>query len=324
MAGYVLSFTWFLSNYWKMNYKFSREEPLFMSAGQSFYKDSDDIDLLSLVERSISFFKKYFWVFVLAAVLGIALGVVTYRKIPVVYQSRLIAHSAVLTNQENIQIIDTWNSLLKKHEYGEVAKAFNCPENAVRKLKKIQGTEIQKVFAATNPNGFYIDVQVTDNSVLPTIQQGIIYGFENGDYVRERVAYKKTRLKEMIDNLRVEVGRLDSTSRNMEKIMNGHSNSSPGVIVDGSNISRQLIDLNEKLLFFEEEVSFTSGIQVLQGFSKYSQPVSANLIVLIGLGLVLTFSLAYIVTLIHSVNQRLKARSSVRKKPSRLVEHNPA
>jgi len=307
-----------------MNYKFSREEPLFMNAGQSFYKESDDIDLLTLVERTILFFKKYFWAFVLAAVLGVTLGIMSYRKIPVVYQSRLIAHSAVLTNQENIQIIDTWNSLLKKREYGEVAKAFNCPEQAIRKLKKIQGTEIQKVFAATNPNGFYIDVQVTDNSVLPTIQQGIIYGFENGDYVKERVNFKKTRLKEMIDNLHVEIARLDSTSKGLERMMTTHSTSSPGVIVDGSNISRQLIDLNEKLLFFEEELSFTSGIQVLQGFSKYSKPVSANLLVLIGLGLVLTFSIAYIVTLIHSVNERLKARSSIRKKTSRLVEHNPA
>jgi len=306
-----------------MNSKFSREQVLFMDPKNSFYKESDDIDLLSLVERSILFFKKYAWVFVVAAVVGVLLGIMSYRKVPVVYQSRLIAHSAVLTNQENIQIIDTWNSLVKKHEYGEVAKIFNCPEAVVKKLKKIQGTEIQKVFAAANPNGFYIDVQVTDNSILPTIQNGIIYGFENGDYVKERVAFKKNRLKEMIADLRVEIGRLDSTSRNMDKIISGQHNSAPGIILDGSNISRQLIDLNEKLLFFEEEINFASGIQVLQGFSKYSMPVSANLIVFIGLGLILTFSIAYIVTLFSSVNQRLKARSSAKKKPSRAVEHNP-
>jgi capsular polysaccharide biosynthesis protein len=295
-----------------------------MKADQIFYKDSDDIDLLSLVERSILFFKKYALVFILAAIVGIALGIMSYRKVPILYQSRLIAHPSVLTNQENIQIIDTWNSLLKKQEYSEVAKVFNCQESVVRKLKKIEGTEIQKVFSAINPNGFYIDVQVTDNSILETLQKGIVYGFENGQYVKERVAFKKARLREMIDDLRVETARLDSTGSNMEKIISGKGKSSAGVIIDGSNISRQLIDLNEKLLFFEEELNFTNGIQVLQSFSKYSKPVSANLIVFIGLGLILTFSIAYIFTLFSSVNQRLKARSLARKKTSQLAEHNPA
>jgi hypothetical protein len=294
-----------------------------MSSDKISYKESDDIDLLTLIERSIIFFKKYALVFVLAVVVGVVLGIMSYRKVPILYESRLIAHSVVLTNQENIQIIDTWNSLLKKHEYFEVAKAFNCPENVIKKLKKIQGSEIQKVFSATNPNGFYIDVQLTDNSVLETLQKGIVYGFENGQYVKGRVAFKKARLKEMLDELRTEIIRLDSTGTNMDKIVSGRSKSSSGVIVDASNISRQLVDLNEKLLFFEEELNFTSGIQILQDFSKYSKPVGANLIVFIGLGLTLTLSIAYVFTLFNSVNQRLKARSLARKKQSR-PEHTRA
>src|SRR5258705_5840747 len=107
-----------------------------MKADQIFHKNSDDIDLLSLVERSILFFKKYALVFILAAIVGIALGIVSYCKVPILYQSRLIAHPSVLTNQENIQIIDTWNSLLKQQEYDEVAKVFECQESVVRKLKK--------------------------------------------------------------------------------------------------------------------------------------------------------------------------------------------
>jgi hypothetical protein len=297
-----------------MNYKFSHRQLPFMSSDKIFYKESDDIDLLTLIERSIIFFKKYVLVFVLAAVAGVVLGIMGYRKVPILYESRLIAHSTVLTNQENIQIIDTWNSLLKKHEYTELAKALNCQENVLKKLKKIQGSEIQKVFSATNPNGFYIDVQVTENSILETLQKGIVYGFENGQYVKERVAFKKARLKEMLDELRAEITRLDSTGTNMEKIVSGKGESSSGVIIDASSISRQLIDLKEKLLFYEEEINFTNGIQVLQDFSKYSKPVGANLIVFIGLGLILTFSIAYIFTLFSSVNQRLKARSPGRKK----------
>lgn len=277
------------------------------------YRESDDIDLLSLIERSILFFRKNAWIFIAAVIAGLALGIAGYLKYPVFYQSRLIAHSSVLTNQENIQMVDTWNSLLKKGEYSELAQDFNCSESLLRKLRKIEGTEIQKVFAATNPNGFYIDVQVTDNSILDSLQKGIVYGFESGEYIGKRIAFRRARLKEIVDKLKIEITGLDSTKTELGKLISGKEKTSSNIIVDAPGISRQLIDLNEKLLYSEEDLNFAGGIQVLQSFSKYSKPAGANMIVFIGLGLILTLSIAYILTLFIAVNQRLKARSGTLK-----------
>src|SRR5687767_8187630 len=85
------------------------------------YQQSEDIDLLLLAERSIGFFKSYKWLFITAAFAGLIAGYLFYRSMPVVYKSRLVVHSYVLTNQEQLQIVNNWNQLLKKGEHAVLA-----------------------------------------------------------------------------------------------------------------------------------------------------------------------------------------------------------
>src|SRR4051812_46505509 len=85
---------------------------------------SDDIDLLSLLEKGLWFFRRYRRLFIPAIILGIVLAILAYFIIPKTYSSRLVAHSVVMTNQENIQIIDNWNRLLREKEYTTLAETF--------------------------------------------------------------------------------------------------------------------------------------------------------------------------------------------------------
>jgi len=274
----------------------------------------DDIDLLALLERSILFFKKYKWIFLAAILFGLLLGFLRYRSLPRLYKSRLILHSIVLTNQNDIQIVANWNALLKSGGYAELAADFNCREDILPKVKQIKAEEIQKVFTPTNPNGFTIDVLVTDNSALEELQKGIVYGFDNSEYVKDRLDAKRNRLRELIDKTSTEVKRLDSTKKTVENILSGKGASSSSLIVDASGISRQLIEMNEKLLSFREDLKFTNAVLVLQSFSKFKAPVGPNLFVWLFLGLASCLSVAYLYALFSSTNQKLKKRSHLRKK----------
>ena len=124
---------------------------------------SDDIDLLILIERVLIFFTRYKWIFIIAIVLGLASGFFMYQNLPKIYRSTMVVHSFVITNQENIRIIENWNNLLRKKEYEELSSTLNCPKNVLTRVKKITAEEIQKVFSVTNPNGFTVAVNVTDN-----------------------------------------------------------------------------------------------------------------------------------------------------------------
>jgi hypothetical protein len=273
----------------------------------------EDIDLFLLIERSILFFRKYRWVFITAILLGLSVGYYFYRSIPNTYKSRMIVHSYLLSNQEEILIVRNWNELLKKKEFAALTTALHCDENILHKVKRIKASEIQQVFSQVNPNGFIIDVLVTDNRVLDELQQGLIYGFENSEYIRQRLAVKKSILKELIEKTSIEVNKLDSTKKMVEKIIGGEERISSSLIIDGSSVNRQLIEMNEKLLSFRENLQFTNAIQVLQGFEKFSRPDGPNLLPWLVIGLLVFLSLGYVYALLHSINVGLKRRAMNRK-----------
>jgi hypothetical protein len=269
----------------------------------------DDIDLLALLERSIIFFRRNRWIFLAGALLGLLLGFARYSSLPTVYKSRMILGSSLLSNQNYIQITGTWNALLKSGEQRTLAALFNIPISDLQKVKQIKAEEIQKIFTSNNPNGFIITVWVTDNAVLDNLQKGILTGFDNCDHARDRLIAKRKKLQELIEKTSSEINRLDSTKKAMENIIMGKGTSSSSLIVDGSAISRQLIDMNEKLLGFQEELQFTNAVQVLQGFVKFNSPAGPNLYKWLLLGLITGLALAYLVATIRSINQKLKSRS---------------
>ena len=268
----------------------------------------DDIDLIALLERVISFFKKYKWIFIAAIIVGLLTGFLRYRTLPPIYKSKLILQSTILSNQNAIQIIANWNALLKSGEHSELAEIFNCKEDILNKVKEIKAEEIQKIFTPNNPNGFILNALATDISVLDDLQKGIVHGFNNSESVKDKVATKRNRLRELIDKTNTELLRLDSTKKSIENMLDGNK-PGPSIMIDVSNISRQLIEINEKHLYYKEELQLTNAIQVLQSFSKFNKPVGPNLFVWLFLGLASCLSIAFLYALLSSINQKLKRSS---------------
>jgi hypothetical protein len=269
---------------------------------------NDDIDLLLLIERLILFFRRYSIVFIICVILGLASGFFMYRYLPTIYQSRMVVHSFLLTNQEQIKIIDNWNDLLAKDEYDELVATLHCPKDILPRVKKITAEEIQKVFSTTNPNGFTIEVNITDNAILDDLQNGLVYGLENTEYVKERLAARRASLGQLIDKTSTEIVRLDSTKKAIENIIEGKGKSSSSVIIEGATINRQLIDMNEKLLGYKDELKFTSSVQVYQGFSKFSRPIGPHLLPWLFIGIIVFVPLGFLFAFASSIEKRIKGR----------------
>ena len=279
----------------------------------------DDIDLLALLERSILFFRRNVWIFLICILLGLLLGLLKYSSLPKIYTSRIIlssslvsaqnivqASSPILSNQNCIQIAGTWNSLLKSGNHSALAAIFNIPDSDLHKIRQIKAEEIQKIFTQNNPNGFIITAWVTDNSVLDNLQRGILHGYDNCDHARDRLEVKRNKLQDLIEKTSSEINRLDSIKTATENIILGKVANSSSLIIDGANFSRQLIDMHEKLLNLKEELKFTTAVQVLQGFIKFTGPAGPNLYKWLLLGLACGLSIAFFVTMFLSVNRKLK------------------
>jgi hypothetical protein len=273
---------------------------------RSLTNPNDDIDFLILLERIVLYFRKFKIAYLVAIILGILLGVALYFSFPKVYKARMVLEPSFLTNQDYIQIIDQWNELLKNEQEATVAQTWNCDQQMLYKVVEVKGIEIMKVFSPSNPNGFYIDAKITDNGILPALQEAVVHGLNNTEYVREKLAIKTDNLKQMVSNVTKEITKVDSLKTSVQNIITNKEKNSSSLMVDISGLNRQLIDLQEKLLGYKEELKFISGVHVLQGFSRSDKPVSISLKVLIILGLIISISITYIYTLIYYVRERMR------------------
>jgi hypothetical protein len=268
----------------------------------------DELDLLSLTEGAISFFKNFGVTIIVFSIIGLLLGYLAYLVIPDKYSSTLVLHSQIVTNQEQLQIVKTWDDLLQKKEYELLASTLNCDPGIVKKVSEFSGDEIQKLYVPDNPNGFTIGVLVKDTGILDRLQQAIVYGLQNNEYIRERVAVKKSNLNALIQKVTTEISALDSTKSNVENIINNKKQNQSAFIIDVTGINGQLIALNEKLFQYQSDLKFVNAVQVLQNFNKLKNPEKPKLSFSLLIGLITGVFIGYFAALYRYVRQKLRKR----------------
>ena len=271
----------------------------------------DELDLLNLLENAFSFFRNFGKWIIIFSLAGLGLGILYYVVAPKKYSSRLILHSKILTNQEVIEIIGTWQDLLRKREYATLAAIINCNEAVLKKTNSIKAVEIQKLYVQDNPNGFIVDVMVSDTAILNNLQNGIIYGLENSYYVKERVETKKANLNDLIAKVTGEITNLDSTKRTVTDIITNKSKTTSALLIDVSGINTQWINLNEKLLNYQEELKFIRAVQILQSFNKLKRPEEPKLLRSLFFSVAVGAFVGYIFAIFKYLHFRIKNRSGV-------------
>lgn len=269
----------------------------------------DDLDLISLVERIFSFLRSYGRLIALSTITGMLVGLCLFFISPKKYASTLLLHSFTLTNTEYINIIDNWDELLKRGEYEALSADLDCDPRMLEKVSSISASEIQKLYLQNNPNGFMVEVVVSDTAVLDPLERGIIHGFENGGYLKEKLASKKSNLNQLIERANIEIMKLDSIKHSIERSINNNTSGSSSFIIDISNITGQRINLNEKLLGYSEELKFANAVQVLHDFAKFKKPTSPKLIKLLALGFLAGFCIGYVIAVYRHVRKKITYRS---------------
>lgn len=271
--------------------------------------NSDDLDLVNLLLRLFSFVKKYGRLIAAFTISGMLIGYLLFKTSPKLYQSTLLLHSSSLTNTEQINIIDNWNELLKSGEYNVLSERLHGDPEMLKKVAKISAAEIQKLYIPNNPNGFEVTAIVKDNSVLDSLGKGIVYGLENSDFIKAKLASRRATVQELIEKVKIEISKLDSTKKNIERSIGNNNQRSSSVIVDISAIAIQSISLNEKLLGYQDELKFSAAVQVYHKFEKFDKPVSPKLFKLLALGFIGGFAIGYVVALCKYLQHQFTVRT---------------
>jgi hypothetical protein len=232
----------------------------------------DELDLTVLLGKAINFYRHYGKLIAVVALVGLVAGVLRFLYSPNIYSSSLVVQPTMLSDPEQMEVINRWSELLKKKEFPALAGQLNININQLKKVSAISVEELQKSYAPGNFTALTITALVKDTSVLNPLQKGILYGFDNSEYVKDKLVAKRNTLTTLIQTTSQEINRLYKWQSAVEISMQSGNSGNGRVIVDVSNISSQIAALQEKRLSFEENLSFNTAVHLLQSFYIPSRP----------------------------------------------------
>lgn len=246
---------------------------------------TDELDLWALFQQTASFFRQYGKLLLVVASIGLLAGFVRYWKTPNLYTSSIVLQPTILTEPEQIAVINNWCELIRKKERRILAKQFNMNISLVRKIESIKVEELQKIFAPQNYTAFTVTVIVRDTTMLQPLQKGMLYALENSGYVKEKLASRKNILLSMIQTVQREMNRLGKMQQVVETSFQQPHNTGGRLMLNVSDLSTQIANLEERKLNYEEEYSFLAPVNVLQTFYTPFNPTFPVLLKQLAFGL---------------------------------------
>ncbi|HLZ87914.1 MAG TPA: hypothetical protein VKQ52_11755, partial [Puia sp.] len=262
-----------------------------MSDSPSFQKDTtDDLDLAPMLVKAITFIRQHGWKIMLSSLVGLVMGGFLYYLLPHTYKARMVVQSSVLSNAQDLRVINNWDDLLNKNGYAILGAIWHQPYNVVSELNGIKA----EIIPGTDENsGIVIEAAVSDSSMLPGVQQGIIYGLENSEYIKQRVATRRQNLEYQIAQTKQELAKLDSARSYLRSFSGGSEPANSRLVLDVSNVTSQRLSCYDRIAGFEEKLKFTRGVYLLQEFvpAKRGKIIPAPVLPLLGfaLGLLLSY-----------------------------------
>lgn len=238
---------------------------------------SEEFDIAAVFQNAFSFFRHYGKLLLIVALMGILAGLLRFWKTPNLYTSTLLLQPTLLSAPEQMALINNWSMLLKKKELAALAQQFQVEPGTLKKLKSIKTEELQKSYDPKNYTAYTLTVLVTDTAILQPLQKGIKHALDNSEHIKDKLAFKRNNLQSMIQSIQQEITRLGTLQTAVENSLQQNNNTGGQLMLNVSDISAQIASLKEKQLNFQEALSFTSAVYVLQNFYSPSKPAYPQL-----------------------------------------------
>ena len=245
--------------------------------------EPDEIDLAKVVISLVRFFQRNWITFLICNGLALSLGVAFFFKTERIYSSRFTGECMLLPDGRTIELLKDLDGLRKNEDWIQLGRRLGMGVKKVKKIKEIlplpnatidkesRGTEDYVQQYNPMPFSFSVMVKVTDNSILPEFQKGMVRYLSNNPYNSIRVSRFIENRKNLLLSVNIEISRLDSLFR-MDKVMRFKTVSKPETNNEIS-VKDLLFELHEKKEIIEDELRFASPVRIIQEFTAFKKPV---------------------------------------------------
>tara|TARA_B100001250_G_C19613326_1_gene705971 strand:+ start:83 stop:922 length:840 start_codon:yes stop_codon:yes gene_type:complete len=246
---------------------------------------TEELNLKEMFSSFVKFNIKHKKLLLVSVVVGV-LSVILFQKFkPAYYKTQAICMSGIAEYERQEQIedlsqrtaIDLINHLdinIENEDYSSLSILLGLEEDIVKKIKKIEAEQLyqqdmQEKFYALNK--FEVSLVIYDNTKISDIQNGLLYYFENNEFVKN---YHQSYLESNINLIRDIDGeikllrdiRIEGAKNNLEVSSVNFMSSK-----DGKELSNQIVSLSH----LREEIKINQillrPLVYVQEFANVSQ-----------------------------------------------------
>jgi hypothetical protein len=292
----------------------------------------DEIDLGYVLSRIGAAFRSLYRKFVYAIFLlpkrpilstililtGVVIGCMPHYLSPRHYRSGMTVISKELKNDLCSELITSLNEIAGDGNITELSRRLNIGEDDARQIIGFKYRELFKPASSADTiplaTPFRIEAMVLRNTVVDTLESGIVYYLENNPYAIRKRREKETALTAMAAKLNGEISQIDSLKIVVAQSLVPTGRSGAGFFygqpIDPVNVYREGVSMYKDELDIKAQLNIMENIQVLDGMAVRLNPSNLPLSSFIVGGLFIGFALAAGVGLLLDLVKVAKDRSS--------------
>ncbi len=235
---------------------------------------NDEIDLVELLVKVVLLTKRNLLQIIIFFLAGTGLGYAYASLASKVYQSKMLVSSDILTESYSEKLIENLQSLIKEENHDVLGAKINLTTDEAKKVNKLEIESALKDKPAKEDEKrfFLITVELEDQSLLSKIEQGLLFYFQENEFVKIRVEQRKNYYDELIKKVEVEIQSLEGFK---ERIYKGNffESAKGSVMFDPTIVNSKILELNKEKISLQNGLQLVSSIQVVEGFTKFEKPV---------------------------------------------------
>ena len=277
---------------------------------------TEELNLSELFSNFVNFVARNSRILIMIVLITV-IGVVAFQKLkPAVYETKAICMSGVAEYERQEQIedlsqrtaIDLVNFLkinIDNEDYQQLSDLLGVDMEIAKSVKDIEAEQLyqqdmdEKFYAL---NKFEVTLILSNNSSIENVQNGLIYYFENNQYIGNYYVTYKRSCKDLINDINQEIKVLNQlrgeTLNNSVRF--GSSNTITG---KDRRISNEIITLSHMREEIRTNMNLLKPLIFVQDFAKVNKKEDDILIWAI-LGSFLGFVLGLFIALVKEVKTR--------------------
>jgi len=247
--------------------------------------NSDEIDLYKLLINTFLFFRKHLKIFIIAISIGLFVGIGLSLLLKKNYYSAYMIVNTSLSDEDVFEVVRSIKYSVQEKDYHAIEKKLNVSNADCQRIRDFDienvlvasGWDIEgKTTSLVKSELFKITVDFSRSSnkddlqeqraFIDTIRNGIVNYINDNPYIRDRQKYSKIAISNMIDEIGVQLKKLDTLQKSVieQKSQRGQ------VVVENANkqsFSSDILALLERKLKLEESLQLDRPVMIVEDFN---------------------------------------------------------